>query len=145
MRHLGCDVHVFGALERAEIFAEGVPSPLQSFVQGRSRDVLDAFHQFHELVVVLVVHRCETNPAVAEHNGCDAMPTRRLHAFIPGGLPVVVGVDVDEAGGDQRSVCVDLAASRSADPTYLADHAIVHGNICGTFRGYPCRPQRCRL
>ena len=39
----------------------------------------------------------EADAAVAHHDGGDAVPRRRQQAAVPGGLAVVVGVDVDEA------------------------------------------------
>ena len=62
-----------------------------------ARDVLDAFHQLDEPVVVGRAHRREADAAVADDDGRDAVPRRRDHALAPRRLAVVVGVDVDEA------------------------------------------------
>src|SRR5213596_1336615 len=48
----------------------------------------------------------------------DTVARRRLQAGVPRGLSVVVGVDVDEAGGDQRAVGIDRSIGALVD---LAD------------------------
>ena len=70
---------------------------VQALVEHGAGDVLDAFHQLDEPAVVGRVHRREADAAVAGDDGGDAVPRRRDHALAPRRLPVVVGVDVDEA------------------------------------------------
>ena len=85
----------------------------------------------------LGTHRCEADPAVAHHHGGDAVPRRRGEVVVPGGLAVVVGVDVDEAGGDQGAVGVDLRAPAPSDNRADRDDAVVdHGDV-GTARPVP--------
>ena len=57
------------------------------------------------------------------------VPRRRLEAVVPGGLPVVVGVDVDDAGDHERTVGVDLAGSRTIDPSHLDDQTVAHRHV----------------
>ena len=60
-------------------------------------------------------HRREPDAAVAEHDGGDAVGGRGLEGVVPGDLAVVVGVQVEEAGGDDGAVGVDDLACRVAD------------------------------
>ena len=82
---------------------------VEAFVQHGAGDVLDAFHQLDEPVVVGRAHRREADAAVADDDRGDAVPRRRDHALAPRRLAVVVGVDVDEAGRDEQAVGVDDA------------------------------------
>ncbi len=61
-------------------------------------------------------HRREADPAVAHHDGGHAVPGRRGEQRVPGDLPVVVGVDVDEAGRHQQAFGVDRAPRPAAPP-----------------------------
>ena len=162
--HLGAEVDVVGpALDGVEVLGEATPTPSQALVQRRAGDVLDALHQLDEAVVVGRADRGEADAAVAHHDRGDAVPRRRRERGVPGGLAVVVGVDVDEAGRDQRAVGVDLGGARrrrpgrpprcgrrrrrrprcagsppeAVDDGTAADHQIV-------LHGYPFRPEAHR-
>ena len=66
VRHLHRDVDVERpAVERVHELGERLPVPRQALVQHRARDVLDAFHQLDEPVVIGRVHRREADAAVA--------------------------------------------------------------------------------
>ena len=73
-------------------------------------DVLDAFHQPDEPVVLVGLHRREADAAVAHHDGGHAVPARRREHRVPGDLAVEVRVHVDEAGRDEHAVGVDRLA-----------------------------------
>ncbi len=108
MGHLEGDVHVERApVDRVHELGERAPGPGQALVEDDAGDVLDALHQLDEPLVVLDVDGGEADAAVADDDGRDAVPRRRHHALVPGRLPVVVRVDVDEARGDQQAVGVD--------------------------------------
>ena len=130
MWHLGGDIDVVRPLvDGVEELTERVPVPLQPLMERGAGNVLDALHQLDQLAVVAVVHRREPDAAVAHHHGGDAVPRRRLEAVVPGGLPVVVGVDVDDAGDHERTVGVDLAGSRTIDPSHLDDQTVAHRHV----------------
>ena len=98
MGHLGGEVDVVGAaVERVEELGEGLPGPRQALVQRGAGDVLDALHQLDEALVVGRADRREADAAVAGDDRGDAVPRRRAEPVVPGGLAVVVHVDVDEA------------------------------------------------
>ena len=59
-------------------------------------------------VVVVGRHGREPDPAVAHHHGRHPVRRRRRQPVRPDGLAVVVGVQVDEARGDEQAGRVDL-------------------------------------
>ena len=53
MRQLGAEVDVARqGLEKVEVFGKGLPLPGQPFMQRSAGDVLDAFHQFDQAIVI---------------------------------------------------------------------------------------------
>ena len=80
-------------------------------------------------------HRCESHPAVAHDHGGDAMARTRLQQIVPGGLAVVVGVDVHEAGGDDLAGGVDGAGGVAGQiVTDSHDRVAHHGHVGGPRR-----------
>ena len=87
-------------------------------MERRAWDVLDALHQLDQEVLLAGFDGREADAAVAHHDGRDAVIAGGREVRIPGGLAVVVGVDVDEARRDREAGGVDLArASPSTSPT----------------------------
>ncbi len=128
--HLGGEVDVMRApLERIEVLAEAVPLPVEALVEGRARDVLDALHQLDEPLVILVVDRREPDPAVAHDHRGHAMPGRRDDLAVPGRLPVVVAVHVDEARRDDRTVGVDHPRRVTLDPPDGGDPPVADRDV----------------
>ena len=116
VRQQRADVDVaLAAVERVEVFAERFPLPLQAFVHDRAGDVLDAFHQFDQAFAVGGLAGGEADAAIAHHRGGDAVPGGRRHVAVPYRLGIVMGVDVDEAGGDQLALGVDLFRAAAGD------------------------------
>ena len=62
------------------------------------------------------------------------MPARRRDLRVPGGLAVVVGVDVDPARRDEEALGVDDAAGRAVDLADGGDDAAVDGHVTGPGR-----------
>ena len=114
---LGADVERLGrALHGVEVLGEGLPVPADALGQRGAGDVLDALHQADQPLVAVRVHRREADAAVAHDHGGDAVPARRREQRVPGDLAVEVGVDVDEAGGDQQAVGVEVGGWRGRRP-----------------------------
>ena len=132
VRHLGAQVHhVAAGVERVEELGERLPAPLDAVGQRGAGDVLDALHEADEPLVTVGRDRREPHAAVAHHHGGDAVPARGGEQLVPGGLAVVVGVDVDEARGDERPVGVDLPSGRAVDATDIGDDAVGDGHVGG--------------
>src|SRR3546814_2742047 len=110
--------------------------PYTTLFRSGAGDVLDALHQLDEAVVVGGPHRCEADPTVAHHHCGDALPRRRRQLVVPGGLAVVVGVDVDEAGGDECAVGVYLPCAGLFAPPDGPDADAVDGDV-GRVRCHP--------
>src|SRR5439155_27178994 len=80
-----------------------------------------AFHEADEPVAALGPDGREPDAAVAHHDGGDAVPGGGAEERVPRDLPVVVGVDVDEAGGDDAAAGVDHVAALVIDVPDLGD------------------------
>ena len=116
VRQQRADVDVaLAAVEGVEVFAEGFPLPLQAFVHDGAGDVLDAFHQLDQAFAVGRLAGGEADAAIAHDRGGDAMPGGRRHVAVPDRLGVVVGVDVDKAGGDELALGVDFFRAAARD------------------------------
>jgi hypothetical protein len=118
-----------------DIVGEAFPPPVDAFVQRGAGDVFHALHQRDQRVPVCRAARRETDAAVAHDGGGHAMAGRGLHVLVPADLAVVVGVDVEEAGGDERTVCIDGPAGRSGDAADFGDAATGDGDVGREGRG----------
>ena len=105
-------MHVAACVERVEVLGERSPTPTSmpsvSAVPGMSST--PSISSISQSCRSGAAGR-EADAAVAHDHGRDAVPGRRGEVRVPGRLPVVVGVDVDEARGDEQAVGVDLAAA----------------------------------
>jgi hypothetical protein len=109
---LGADIHRPGPrVERIEVLGERHPVPGHALGHGDTGDVLDPFHQLHELLPSLGEHRSEPDTAVPGDDRGDAVRGRGFEQIVPGHLAVEVGVGVDETGGDHQTGGVDLACT----------------------------------
>ena len=137
VRQLAADIHVeLAPTELVQIVRIALPVPRQPLGEHREGDVLDPFHQLDQPLVVCGPAGREADAAVAHHHRRDAVPRRGLHAALPGGLAVVVGVDVDEAGGNDAVPGVDLFRTAPATlPT-----AAMHPSLTATSPSNPSPP-----
>ena len=130
MRHLGREVDVAAALRQGvEIVGEALPVPRHALAHHQLGDVFDAFHDLDQRVAVLRPAGREADAAIAHHHGGDAVARGRHEALVPGRLPVIVGVDVDEARRDGQPLGVDLLAPGAGDAADGSDAAVLHGDI----------------
>ena len=140
-------------VQSVEILGEALPVPRHALGQGGPGDVLDPFHEPDEPVVAVGTGRREADAAVAGDDGRHAVPRAGSEHLVPGGLAVVVGVDVDPARCHERAVGVDrwrrlhpveranggdapvvdrhvrgaCGCSRAVDDGSGSNHEVVHG------------------
>ena len=118
--------HVQGDVlgERVEPAAEPFPpAPVDAGIEGRFGHLLDQAEHAAERIPLLGPQRCQRQRAVAGHHGGDAVLDRRKGVRVEAELRVVVGVGVDEPGGDHTPGGVEhLArlAGAAADGDHLA-------------------------
>ncbi len=130
VRHHRGDVYVVGArLDGVEELGKALPRPRQALRERRARDVLDAFHQPHEGPAVLGATRREADAAVAHDDRRRSVPRRGSKAAIPRCLPVVVRMDIDEAGRHEAPPRVDLLRAALGDPPHRPNHAALDGHV----------------
>jgi endonuclease/exonuclease/phosphatase family metal-dependent hydrolase len=130
VRHLGSEIDVVRPrFERVEELREGLPIPGQAFREHHPGNVLDPFHELHEPVVVVGPAGREAHAAVAHDRRRDPVPGGRREPRVPGGLAVVVRMDVDEARRDQQAAGVDLLSSGRVHRADCDDHAVGDGDV----------------
>ncbi len=116
------------------------PSPARSAAGAHALDLLEGAD---DEVAVRGQGRGHAEAAVADDHGGDAVPRRHGEHAVPQDLGVVVGVDVDEAGGDDAAGGVDrgaASAAASASPCSMATTApSLDGHVGGDARGVRCR------
>ncbi len=132
MRDMGGDIDgAWEFLQRVEIFGEAFPFPGHAFGQRGAGNILDPFHQPDQPFVLVGARRREADPAIAHHHGGDPVPARGCHLLIPGRLTVVIGVDVDKAGGDEVACRIDLFGGVAGHRTDLRDQPACDGDVAG--------------
>ncbi len=104
-------VHGDAAVEVAEPLAERGPVPWQPGPQRGERHALDPRHHPRDVVGVLGRQGRQREAAVAAEHGRHAVQRRGAGVGVPEELGVVVGVQVDEAGGDEHAAGVDHAGA----------------------------------
>ena len=84
----------------------------------------DPGHRLHGVLAHVGLDRGEPEPAVADGDRGDAVPARQRAVRVPEDLGVVVGVQIDEAGGDVHAPGVDdLGGLAGVDPADGGDDA----------------------
>jgi hypothetical protein len=130
VRQLRTDIDVETALRQPfHVVGKAFPRPRNSGAQHRLRDVLDAFHQLDQPDVIVRPAGRKTDAAIAHDRRRDAVLGRGRDVVAPGDLTVVMGVDVDEAGGHQFALGVDLFLALGRDLPDFRDAAVLDRNI----------------
>jgi hypothetical protein len=101
------DAHRQG-VERIEVLGECFPLPMDALRHRLTRDVLCAFQIADDEMALLRAGRRQSEAAVTHDHGCHAVEARAGPERVPVHLRVHVGVDVDEARGDDAARGVDL-------------------------------------
>ncbi len=107
-RHVGQQVDALGqTVERVHELGVAFPVPGQRRLHRSQRDGLGAHHGQHRALALLRFDRREAEAAVADHDRGDTVPGRNRQIRIPENLGVVMGVEVDEARGDNQPAGID--------------------------------------
>jgi hypothetical protein len=122
------------AVERVEELGKALPRPVEPFVERGAGNVLDRLHQVDQVAAVLAPHRGEADAAIAEQDRRHAVPGRRRQDRVPGCLAVVMGVDIDPAGGDEEPVGGELAPRRPGLAADRGDDPAVDRDIAAEAR-----------
>ena len=105
MGEMAGNIHrVFARRQPVEIVGKALPVPVQPFVEDDAGDLLDPFHQFDQRLAVLGLDRGEADPAIAADRSGHAVREAGVEPVVPEELAVIMGVNVDEAGGDDRAI-----------------------------------------
>lgn len=150
MSELGCHIHRPALLLQCIEIA--FPTPLHALVQGGTGDILDAFHQLDEPMLPARSYRGEADSAIAHYDTGHAVPARWSKLLVPGRLSIVMGMNIDEAGRDQKPVGIDdgFIPLRCQFIGYLGDQPAVEAHV-GTAgnstvavgQGSPADQSRC--
>ena len=116
-------------IQRVQIFGEGFPLPVNAFSQRRARNILNPFHQINEPIMLVGFGRCEADAAIAHNGGGDTVPARRAEIGVPGHLPVIMGVNINPAGGDQITFGINFSLGFGVNRPDFRDFTALHGNI----------------
>ncbi len=115
--------------QAVEIFREALPIPRQAVLQDREGQILHAFHQPDQPILILHPTRREAHPAIAGNHRGDTVPRRRLQPLVPGRLPVIMGVHIDETGGDKQAFGVNFLGAAPIDLANGGNAAILDRDI----------------
>ena len=108
---LGTDVHrPLASAESVEILGERLPLPIDPLREGGTGNVLHTFHESDEPFASFGSDRREADAAIAHDHGGDAVQRRGCEQVVPGGLAVIVGVDVDPSRRHQESGGIEVRA-----------------------------------
>jgi hypothetical protein len=118
-----------------QIFGEALPIPGDAPVQDRERNALDIDQVAHRDLARLGFAGRDAHAAIAHDDRGDAVPTRWADRRVPADLRVVMGVRVDEAGGDDEAGGVDRLCRAVADSADIGNPAAHDSDIGAASRG----------
>lgn len=104
-----------------QIIAEGVPAPGNSLLQNAAGNGLDPDEAFHQRVVVGGLSGCERKAAITHDDGGNAMLGLGGSIGVPENLRVHVGVVVDEARSQGKTLGVNCSMGAVPNPADLDD------------------------
>ena len=116
------DIDTLGhGVDGVVVLAIGLPVPFEAGHDRGRWNVLDRLHELGEQFVIGGLDWREGNPAIADHNRCDAVPARRAAYRVPGHLGVQVAMDVYKSGRDQAACGIDRAGGGAIELADLDD------------------------
>ena len=120
-------------LQGVEVLGKAFPVPLDSLVQGGTRNIFHALHQADQPVALFGFAGREADTAIAGDDSGNAVAGGGREVGIPGHLAVKVRMNVDESRGDDLAAGVDLLARLTLDGAHRGDTAVLHGDV-GVYR-----------
>ena len=122
MGQLGADVSIEPSLGQAvEIIGKAFPVERHARCHHHIGNVFHALHQLDHELMILGPGRGKADTAISHDDRGHAMVRRRRKAVLPGDLSVVMGMDIDEAGGNDPAGSVDLLRTPAIDLPHLHD------------------------
>ena len=134
--HIGSHVDADATVEPVEEVGERPTAEGDTLDQRIGRHALDTAEHLQQPPHVVGLGRREGEPAVAGQHSGDAVPRRRRRRRLEVQLGVVVGVDVDEPGGDGQPPGVDDVCGVTVDVADLGDPTVGDGDV-GAAAGRP--------
>src|SRR5262249_5258803 len=116
-------------VQRREVFWKALPLPPNAVSQSSTGDVLDTLHQADQPTAPLGPDRGKADSTVSHHHSRDAVPTGWREPRIPGGLPIVMSMNVDPTGCYQKAVSVQDPTGPRGDLTHFTDQPALNGNV----------------
>ena len=130
VRHLHADIHRAGdAVDGVDILAHCLPFPGDALMKRGAGDVLHPLHQRDQCLAVAAARGGEADSAIPHDRGGDAVVGRGQHGIVPRNLPVIMGVNVDEAGRDERAVGSDFTRGGGGDLADFGNHAAADPDV----------------
>jgi hypothetical protein len=116
-------------LDARQVLREGGPLPVEAALQHLDIDALDAGEHAGQEVAVGGPAGGQRIAAVPGQDRRDAVPGRAGQEAAPQHLGVVVGVDIDEAWGDDGPLGVDDTSRPAVHATHGGDTPLDDGHI----------------
>ena len=131
-------------LDRVEELGEALERPVAADAREQrvERHALDALERAQHQLAVRRSRGGDAEAAVAHDDRRDPVPGRDRQHAVPEDLGVVVRVDVDEAGRDDRALGVERAAGGAADVAQRGDAAATDAEVAAPRRGARAVDQR---
>ena len=133
VRDLGADIKgVRSSAEIINVLRECFPTaPLNSFVEGSTRNVLNALHELDHALLASWRAGGETDPAISHDDTGYTVAERWVHDIIPTDLAVIMGVHVDPSWRGVSPFSVNGLLGLTRNSADLRDHTIFDGKIAG--------------
>src|SRR6185437_12454043 len=130
VRQLGADIDVELPLRQPRhVIRKAFPRPRNPRAQDRLGNILDAFHELDQALVIAGLAGREADPAIAHDGGGNAVLRRGRDVLAPGDLAVIMGVNVDKARRHQFAAGVDFLLALAQNLADLADPAVRDGDV----------------
>src|SRR6185437_15904102 len=123
-------------LDGVEISRKALEAPVAAHTGLERGDAhaLDLFQRARDEAAMRGMGRCDAEAAIAHDDRRDAVPGRDAEEPVPQDLRVVMGVDVDEAGGDDAARRVNGLACLARGIAQCHDLAAADADIAGIAR-----------